>query len=118
MKRYTEYMLFFVLLISSSAFGQENENKFETKIGYGYYQGFNLGLNYFYTEKLSTWQKFTTLVKATYIAAKKQVGYIIQSILEQALGSSAVLFNLNGPERVKIYSSLISPDISDQHQWH
>jgi len=56
------------------------------------------------------------LVKATYIAAKKQVGYIIQPILEQALGFSAVLFDLNGPERVKIYSSLIGPDIGDQHQ--
>jgi hypothetical protein len=52
MKRYTEYILFFILLIPSSSFGQENENRFETKIGYGYYQGFNLGLNYFYTERL------------------------------------------------------------------
>lgn len=52
MKETTKILLFFAVLISHSAFGQENENRFETKIGYGYYQGFNIGLNYFYTEKL------------------------------------------------------------------
>jgi len=52
MKKLTKFLLLFVILVSNSAFGQENENRFETKIGYGYYQGFNIGLNYFYTEKL------------------------------------------------------------------
>ena len=52
MKKNIEYLLFFVILFSNSVFGQENENRFEKKIGYGYYQGFNLGLNYFYTERL------------------------------------------------------------------
>lgn len=41
-----------VILLSGSAYGQENKNRFETKTGYGYYQGFNIGLNYFYIEKL------------------------------------------------------------------
>lgn len=52
MKTTTPILLFFAVLFSNSAFGQENENKFETKIGYGYYQGFNIGLNYFYTKRL------------------------------------------------------------------
>lgn len=52
MKETTKILLFFIVLISHSAFGQENENRFETKFGYGYYQGFNIGLNYFYTDKL------------------------------------------------------------------
>lgn len=52
MKKYTEYLLFLVVLLSNPVFGQQNENRFETKIGYGYYQGFNIGLNYFYTERL------------------------------------------------------------------
>jgi hypothetical protein len=52
MKKYIEYLIFFVILFSNSVFGQDNENRFETKLGYGYYQGFNLGLNYFYTERL------------------------------------------------------------------
>ena len=52
MKETTKIFLLFAVLISHSAFGQENENRFETKIGYGYYQGFNIGLNYFYTDRL------------------------------------------------------------------
>lgn len=50
MKKTTKILIFLAILFSHSAFGQEN--KFETKIGYGYYQGFNIGLNYFYTQKL------------------------------------------------------------------
>jgi hypothetical protein len=49
MKETTKILLFFTVLISHSALGQE---RFETKFGYGYYQGFNIGLNYFYTDKL------------------------------------------------------------------
>lgn len=41
-----------VLLIPFSVYGQVNNNRFETKFGYGYYQGFNVGLNYFYAENL------------------------------------------------------------------
>ena len=41
-----------VLLIPFSVYGQVNKNRFETKCGYGYYQGFNVGLNYFYAENL------------------------------------------------------------------
>ena len=52
MKKQIKVSISFFLLISYSVFGQENNNIFETKIGYGYYQGFNIGLNYFYTEKL------------------------------------------------------------------
>jgi hypothetical protein len=52
MKKHIEYFLLLIILFPNSAFGQENENKFEPKIGYGYYQGFNIGLSYFYTEKL------------------------------------------------------------------
>lgn len=52
MKKFTKYLLFFVIMFSNPVFGQENDNKFETKIGYGYYQGFNIGLNYYYTERL------------------------------------------------------------------
>lgn len=52
MKNQTNYLLFLFILFANSVFGQENISRFETKIGYGYYQGFNLGLNYFYTEKL------------------------------------------------------------------
>jgi hypothetical protein len=52
MKKTTNILLFFAILISHSVFGQENKNRFETKIGYGYYQGINIGLNYFYTDKL------------------------------------------------------------------
>lgn len=46
MKKQIELSVFLILLISSSAYGIECK-KFETKIGYGYYQGFNVGLNYF-----------------------------------------------------------------------
>ncbi len=42
----------FVILLAPSASGQEIENRFETKIGYGYYQGINIGFSYFYTSKL------------------------------------------------------------------
>lgn len=52
MNKIIKIFLFFTLLFSYSAFGQANENSFETKIGYGYYQGFNIGLNFFYTSKL------------------------------------------------------------------
>lgn len=52
MKKHKWYLLFFVILFSNSVFGQKSENGFETKIGYGYYQGYNIGLNYFYTENL------------------------------------------------------------------
>lgn len=52
MKKLTTNLLFLFILFANSGFGQENVNRFETKIGYGNYQGFNLGLNYFYTEKL------------------------------------------------------------------
>lgn len=52
MKKLTTNLLFVFILIANSSFGQVKINQFETKIGYGYYQGFNLGLNYFYTEKL------------------------------------------------------------------
>ena len=47
--------LSFLLLIifSSFASGQNNNNKYEAKIGYGIYQGFNIGINYFYSENLS-----------------------------------------------------------------
>jgi len=53
MKKHIEYLFLFVILFSNSVFGQENGSKFETKIGYGYYQGFNIGFNYYYTEKLN-----------------------------------------------------------------
>ena len=52
MKKQTKYLLILIILFSNSAFGQENNNRFETTVGYGYYQGFNIGLNYFYTKKL------------------------------------------------------------------
>lgn len=52
MKGTIKFLLFFTVLISHSALGQKNQNRFETKTGYGYYQGFNIGLNYFYTDKL------------------------------------------------------------------
>jgi hypothetical protein len=48
----TKILIFFAVLFSHSAFGQKNENRFEAKIGYGFYQGFNIGFSYFYTEKL------------------------------------------------------------------
>lgn len=51
-KKTTGILLFIAALFSIPAFGQKNENRFEAKMGYGYYQGFNAGLNYFYTEKL------------------------------------------------------------------
>ncbi len=44
--------IFLIILISHSVEGQENRNRFEAKLGYGYYQGFNIGLNYFYTKNL------------------------------------------------------------------
>lgn len=52
MKRQIWHLVLFILLISNSSFGQENRKRFETKAGYGYYQGFNTGLHYFYTDKL------------------------------------------------------------------
>lgn len=52
MQKPIEYLLFFVLLFSNSIYGQENENNFEAKIGYGLYQGYNVGLSCFYAEKL------------------------------------------------------------------
>jgi hypothetical protein len=52
MKKHTKYILLFGIIFSNSAFGQEYGIRVETKIGYGYYQGFNIGLNYFYSEKL------------------------------------------------------------------
>ncbi len=52
MKKYIKYLKIFVFLLSNSAFGQESENRFESKIVYGYYQGINLGFNYFYAERL------------------------------------------------------------------
>ena len=52
MKRLTKILLIFIVLFPHSTFGQENENRLETKFGYGYYQGFNIGLSYFYTDKL------------------------------------------------------------------
>lgn len=45
-------VLVLIILIPVSGYGQVNKNRFETKCGYGYYQGFNVGLNYFYTENL------------------------------------------------------------------
>lgn len=51
MKNQIKLSVLLILLISSSAYGIERK-KFETKIGYGYYQGFNVGLNYFYAERL------------------------------------------------------------------
>lgn len=41
-----------VLIIPVSGYGQVSKKRFETKCGYGYYQGFNVGLNYFYAENL------------------------------------------------------------------
>ena len=38
--------------MANSASGQINENRIEAKCGYGFYQGFNLGLNYYYQENL------------------------------------------------------------------
>lgn len=52
MKKHIELSILFIILISHSVYGQENRNRFETKFGYGYYQGFNIGLNYFYTKNL------------------------------------------------------------------
>lgn len=51
-KKAIKLSVIFVLLISYSGYGQENKNSFETKFGYGYYQGFNVGLNYFYAQNL------------------------------------------------------------------
>ncbi|MBN2610840.1 MAG: hypothetical protein JXB00_04710 [Bacteroidales bacterium] len=45
-------ILLAIIIVQLSCKGQEHKNKFESKIGYGYYQGFNIGLNYFYTGKL------------------------------------------------------------------
>ena len=52
MKKQIKLSIFLILLISYSVYGQEKKNRFETTLGYGYYQGFNIGLNYFYTENL------------------------------------------------------------------
>ncbi len=52
MRKYFQCFLVLLIFCSSSVLGQENRGSFETKIGYGYYPGFNIGLNYFYTEKL------------------------------------------------------------------
>jgi hypothetical protein len=52
LKETTKILLFFTVLFSTFAFGQENDNRFEARTGYGYFQGFNIGLNYFYTDKL------------------------------------------------------------------
>jgi len=52
MKNQIKRLIFLILLIANSVYGQENRNRFETKFGYGFYQGFNIGLNYFYTENL------------------------------------------------------------------
>jgi len=52
MKKYPVYLLFFIILFSNPVLGQKDKNSLEVKIGYGYYQGFNIGLNYFYTDRL------------------------------------------------------------------
>jgi hypothetical protein len=52
MKKQIKLLILFVILFSYSVFGQENQNKFEAKFGYGYYQGFNIGINHFYTSNL------------------------------------------------------------------
>lgn len=49
--RYT--LLWFILLAAPFTYGQINHGRYEAKIGYGYYQGFNLGINYFYKENLN-----------------------------------------------------------------
>ena len=48
----TRDILLLFFLIPYSAYGQQTKNRFETKFGYGYYQGFNIGLNYFYAKNL------------------------------------------------------------------
>ena len=52
MKKYPVYLLFFMILFSNPVLGQKDKSSLEVKIGYGYYQGFNIGLNYFYTDRL------------------------------------------------------------------
>jgi hypothetical protein len=52
MKNQIKLLIFLVILVSHSVYGQEYRKRFETKFGYGYYQGFNIGLNYFYTKNL------------------------------------------------------------------
>lgn len=52
MKTTIKFLILFTVLISHSALGQNNQNRFESAFGYGFYQGFNIGLNYFYTDKL------------------------------------------------------------------
>lgn len=49
-----------ILIFPSLSFGQVNEDKYEAKVGYGYYQGFNIGINYFYKENLSAGVGFGT----------------------------------------------------------
>ncbi len=51
LKKPATYLFFLAILLSCSVFGQK-ENRFETKLGYGYYQGFNLGLNYYYSDQI------------------------------------------------------------------
>ncbi|MFC2112665.1 hypothetical protein ACFLTA_05295 [Bacteroidota bacterium] len=41
-----------ITLFSLYTFGQENDIKYEAKFGYGFYQGFNIGINYFYCKNL------------------------------------------------------------------
>ncbi len=53
MRGYHFIIILFTLLINSEAFSQHRKNhlpysKFEVKFGFGFEQGFNLGLNYYY----------------------------------------------------------------------
>lgn len=52
MKEQVKLSLFLILLISNSVYGQEKQKRFETTLGYGYYQGFNIGFNFFYAKNL------------------------------------------------------------------
>jgi hypothetical protein len=52
MKKKLVLLFFLGILLSFSTYGQESKNGFETKIGYGYLQGYNVGLNYFYKKNL------------------------------------------------------------------
>jgi hypothetical protein len=50
MKLLLKTMFLILLQIPLQSHCQKNNNKFLLKLGYGYYQGINTGLNYFYEE--------------------------------------------------------------------
>jgi hypothetical protein len=52
MKKKLVLIILLGILLSPITQGQELKNGFETKIGYGYLQGYNVGLNYFYKKNL------------------------------------------------------------------